>query len=70
MIFIICDFNTRATLFEDESNILRTGAMTRFQGSVPYRLMLVQGNELELAMQVGLDPFSCFALSEIKVRSR
>ena len=28
--------------------------------------MLVQGNELELAFQTGLDPFSCFALSELK----
>mmetsp|Transcript_7239 Transcript_7239/g.8618 ORF Transcript_7239/g.8618 Transcript_7239/m.8618 type:complete len:1441 (+) Transcript_7239:158-4480(+) len=64
--FVIADFNTAKPLVEDESNILRTGALARFRPSLNYRLMLVHGQELELAMQVGLDPHGCYALSELK----
>mmetsp|Transcript_64790 Transcript_64790/g.130298 ORF Transcript_64790/g.130298 Transcript_64790/m.130298 type:complete len:1130 (+) Transcript_64790:166-3555(+) len=64
--FVLCDFNSANPQVEDESNILRTGALHRFRPSLPYRLMLCQETELELASQVGLDSFGCFALSEIK----
>jgi hypothetical protein len=64
--FVICDFNTSTPLIEDESNILRTGALARFSKKLSYRLMLVEGKELELAMQVGLSPYGCYALSELK----
>lgn len=50
--FILCDFNSLHPLVEDESNILRTAGLNRFCPTLPYRLMLCQDTELDLASQV------------------
>jgi len=66
MVFIIADFMTPDVNNEDQNNILTASAFQRYFPTLPYRLMAVEVQSLELAAHVGLNMFNCYAIDGFK----
>ena len=67
MVFVVADFTDLDARHQDHSNILITMTLGQYYPEVPYRLMVVEVEQLNLAANAGLDMFDVYAIDELKV---
>jgi len=67
MVFVVADFTDLDARHQDHSNILIAMTLGQYYPEIPYRLMVVEVEQLSLAANANLDMFNVYAIDELKV---